>query len=267
MDSPVEHAGTAQKPLLLYEVTDGVAVLTLNHPERRNALSRAMLGALKRSLDQAAADPHVRAVVIRATGPVFSSGHDLRELVGQSQTDVATLFDLCTDVMETVRTLPKPVIAQVHALATAAGCQLVATCDLVVASENAAFATPGVKTGLFCTTPGVAVARAVGPRKAMEMLLTGTPITAREAQQADLVNRVVPADRLEEETMALARQVIAASAYTLAVGKRGFYRQITKDRPEAYAVAEEIMVENALAPDAQEGMRAFLEKRPPRWQQ
>jgi enoyl-CoA hydratase/carnithine racemase len=250
----------------LYDVKDGVAVLTLNNPERRNALSRTMLQHLKRALDRAAADKAVRAVVIRAAGPVFSSGHDLRELVGQPESDVATLFDLCTNVMETVRTLPKPVIAQVHALATAAGCQLVATCDLVVASENATFATPGVKNGLFCTTPGVAVARAVGPRKAMEMLLTGTPISATEAQRADLVNRIVPAERLEEETMALARQVIAASGYTLAIGKRGFYQQIAKDRPEAYAVAQEVMVENALAPDAQEGMRAFLEKRPPRWQ-
>jgi enoyl-CoA hydratase/carnithine racemase len=264
---PREDGGMAQKPRLLYEVRDGVAVLTLNHPERRNALSRAMLQDLKRSLDRAAADGQVRAVVIRATGPVFSSGHDLRELVGQPEADVAALFDLCTDVMETVRTLPKPVIAQVHALATAAGCQLVATCDLVVASEEATFATPGVKNGLFCTTPGVAVARAVGPRKAMEMLLTGTPISAEDAQRADLVNRIVPADRLEEETMALAQQVIAASAYTLAIGKRGFYQQIAKDRPEAYVVAQKVMVENALAPDAQEGMRAFLEKRPPRWRQ
>jgi enoyl-CoA hydratase/carnithine racemase len=253
------------RPLLLYEVDDGIAVLTLNHPERRNALSRAMLTQLKEALDRAAADGRVRALVIRANGPVFSSGHDLRELVGQPEADVAGLFDLCTTVMETIRTLPKPVIAQVHALATAAGCQLVATCDLVVASENATFATPGVKTGLFCTTPGVAVARAVGPRKAMEMLLTGSPISAEEAQRADLVNRVVPADRLEAETMALARQVIAASAYTLAIGKRGFYQQIAKDRPEAYTVAQQVMVENALAPDAQEGMRAFLEKRRPRW--
>jgi enoyl-CoA hydratase/carnithine racemase len=274
MDTPVEQRGpspqqereAAAPPLLLYEVKDGVAVLTLNHPERRNALSRAMLQHLKRALDRVAADPAVRAVVIKAVGPVFSSGHDLRELVGQPQADVAALFDLCTDVMEAVRTLPKPVIAQVHALATAAGCQLVATCDLVVASENATFATPGVKNGLFCTTPGVAVARAVGPRKAMEMLLTGTPISAQDAQRADLVNRIVPPDRLEDETMALARQVIAASAYTLAIGKRGFYQQVGKERPEAYTVAQKVMVENALAPDAQEGMRAFLEKRPPRWQ-
>jgi enoyl-CoA hydratase/carnithine racemase len=270
MDTPRDKAPTAppsaEKSLVLYEVTDGVAVLTLNHPEKRNALSQAMLRSLKESFDRIAADPQVRAVIIRAVGPVFSSGHDLRELVGQPEEDVNALFTLCTDVMETIRLLPKPVIAQVHALATAAGCQLVATCDLVVASEDAAFATPGVKTGLFCTTPGVAVARAVGPRKAMEMLLTGTPISAREAQHADLVNRVVPADRLEAEALALARQIIGASAYTLGVGKRGFYQQIAKDRPEAYEVAQKVMVENAMAPDAQEGMRAFLEKRPPKWQ-
>ena len=262
MSTPVEQQ---RKPVLLYEVKENVAVLTLNHPERRNALSRTMLQELQRALDRAAADDQVRAVIIRAVGPVFSSGHDLREIVGQPEADVASLFDVCTGVMEAIRTLPKPVIAQVHALATAAGCQLVATCDLVVASEGATFATPGVKTGLFCTTPGVAVVRAVGPRKAMEMLLTGTPISAEEARRADLVNRIVSAERLEEETMALAQQVIAASAYTLAIGKRGFYQQVAKDRPEAYTVAQKVMVENALAPDAQEGMRAFLEKRPPRW--
>lgn len=277
MDKPREKSQTAKKPrttetphmagkpLVLYEVADGVAILTLNHPEKRNALSRAMLERLKQLLARIAADPQVRAMILRAVGPVFSSGHDLREMVGQPEADVNALFTLCTEVMEAIRLLPKPVIAQVHALATAAGCQLVATCDLVVASEDATFATPGVKSGIFCTTPGVAVARAVGPRKAMEMLLTGTPIGAREAQQADLVTRVVPADRLEAETMALARQIITASGYTLGIGKRGFYEQIGKDRPEAYKVAQKVMVENAMAPDAQEGMRAFLEKRPPRW--
>jgi len=254
-----------EKPLVSYEVQEGVALMTLDHPERRNALSRALLEALRDHLDRAAHDAEVRAVIIRANGPVFSAGHDLRELVGSTEEDAQGLFALCTDVMEAIRLLPKPVIAQVHALATAAGCQLAATCDLVVASEDAAFATPGVKIGLFCTTPGVAVSRAVGPKKAMEMLLTGAAITAEEAARAGLVNRVVPRDRLAEETMALARQIIAASAYTLGVGKRGFYAQVALDRPQAYAVAQEIMVENTLAPDAQEGMRAFLEKRPPRW--
>ena len=152
-----------------------------------------------------------------------------------------------------------------HAIATAAGCQLAASCDLVVASEDATFATPGVRIGLFCTTPGVALARAVGPKKAMEMLLTGQPIGAREAEQAGLVNRVVPADRLADETMALARQIITASAYTLGIGKRAFYEQLPLDRPRAYEIASRVMVENALAPDGQEGMKAFLEKRPPKW--
>ncbi len=250
---------------VLYDVTDGVAVLTLNNPEKRNVLSRGALESLKKYFDVIAADPDVKAVIIRAVGPAFSAGHDLRELVAGHEEEYRSLFALCTDVMEAIRKLPKPVIAQVHALATAAGCQLAATCDLVVASENATFATPGVKTGLFCTTPGVALSRAVGPKKAMEMLLTGTPISAHEAERAGLVNRVVPADRLAEEAMALARQIIAASSYTLGVGKRAFYEQIALDRPKAYEVAQKTMVENTLAPDAQEGMRAFLEKRPPRW--
>jgi enoyl-CoA hydratase/carnithine racemase len=251
---------------VLYEVVDDVAVLTLNHPERRNALSREVLEALKGHLDRIATQREVRAVIIRAVGPAFSAGHDLRELVNGQEEDYTSLFALCTDVMESIRRLPKPVIAQVHAIATAAGCQLAATCDLVVASEAASFATPGVKIGLFCTTPGVALSRAVGPKKAMEMLLTGTAISAREAEQAGLVNRVVPADRLAEETMALAKQITGASAYTLGVGKQAFYRQLPLDRPQAYEIAQEVMVENTLAPDAQEGMRAFLEKRPPRWQ-
>jgi len=167
--------------------------------------------------------------------------------------------------METIRLLPKPVIAEVQGIATAAGCQLAATCDLVVASEAASFATPGVRIGLFCTTPGVALSRAVGPKKAMEMLLTGKPIGAREAERAGLVSRVVPADRLSEEALELAREIIAASADTLALGKRAFYEQLPLDRPRAYEVAQRVMVENTLTPDAREGMTAFLEKRPPKW--
>lgn len=253
------------KPLVLDEIVNGVAILTLNHPEKRNALSRAMLATLKGHLERVAAQEDVKAVIIRAVGPAFSAGHDLRELVGGSEEDYKSLFALCTEVMETIRNLPKPVIAQVQGIATAAGCQLAASCDLVVASEEATFATPGVKTGLFCTTPGVALSRAVGPKKAMEMLLTGTPISAPEAERAGLVNRVVPADRLGDETMNLAQQIIAASAYTLGLGKRAFYEQLPLDRPQAYEVAEQFMVENAAAADAQEGMRAFLEKRPPKW--
>jgi enoyl-CoA hydratase/carnithine racemase len=253
-------------PLVLYEAVDHVGLLTLNHPERRNALSRPLLQALRDALARIAADPAVRVVVLRAAGPVFSSGHDLRELAGGTGDEYASLFALCTDVMEAIRGLPQPVIAQVQGLATAAGCQLAATCDLVVAAEDAAFATPGVKIGLFCTTPGVALCRAVPAKKAMEMLLTGTPVSAHEAERLGLVNRVVPADRLAEETLRLARQIAAASPYTVALGKRAFYEQLPLDRPAAYAVAQGVMVENAQAPDAQEGIRAFLEKRPPRWQ-
>jgi enoyl-CoA hydratase/carnithine racemase len=252
--------------LVTNEVVDRIAVLTLNQPEKRNALSRSMLEALERALASIAADPAVRAVVLRANGPVFSAGHDLREVVGNDRPANTELFALCTRVMEAIRKLPQPVVAEVHALATAAGCQLAASCDLVVASERASFATPGVKIGLFCTTPGVALARAVGPKKAMEMLLTGVPIGAEQAEAAGLVNRVVPADRLHEETMALARQIVAASAPTLALGKHAFYEQLPLDRPAAYALAQGVMVENATHPDAHEGMTAFLEKRTPRWQ-
>jgi enoyl-CoA hydratase/carnithine racemase len=255
-----------EKPLVLCSIADGIATLTLNHPERRNALSRAMLSSLREQLVRLGADASVRVVILRAEGPAFSAGHDLRELVGGDREDYAALFALCTEVMEAVRKLPQPVLAQVHGVATAAGCQLVATCDLVVASEDATFATPGVKIGLFCTTPAVALARAVNAKKAMEMLLTGSPISAAEAERVGLVNRVVPRDRLDAETRKLAQQIATTSAYTVGLGKRAFYEQLPLDRPAAYAVAQRAMVENAQAPDAQEGMRAFLEKRPPHWQ-
>ena len=175
------------------------------------------------------------------------------------------VFALCTEVMEAVRLLPQPVIAQVEGLATAAGCQLVASCDMAVASEDATFATPGVQIGLFCTTPGVALVRAVSPKKAMEMLLTGTPITAQDALSHGLVSRVVPADRLEEETMELARQVASASTYAVGLGKRAFYQQLEMDRPDAYELAQRVMVENLRADDAKEGIDAFLTKRAPTW--
>ncbi len=253
--------------LILRETAEHIATLTLNHPEKRNALSRAMLQALRDQLTSLAADRQVRVVILRAAGPVFSAGHDLRELVGALPEDAASLFALCTDVMLGVQRLPQPVIAQVHGLATAAGCQLVASCDLAVAAEEASFATPGVKIGLFCTTPGVALVRAVPAKKAMEMLLTGTPISACEAERIGLVNRVVPRERLAEETRQLAGQIAQASATVVALGKRAFYQQVPLAYDEAYAVAQPIMAGNAGERDAQEGMRAFLEKRPPRWEQ
>ena len=245
--------------------TDGIAVLTLNNPQRRNALSARTLAALEERLAEIARDPSARVVVIRSEGPVFSSGHDLNELVNGSAEDYTAIFDACTRVMEAIRLLPKPVIAQVQGLATAAGCQLVATCDIAVAADTAAFATPGVQIGLFCTTPGVAVARSVMPKKAMEMLLTGKPISAQEALEFGLISRIVPADELETQTMELARQIAAASAHTLALGKAAFYQQIEMARPDAYRFAGKVMVDNLLAADAKEGITAFLEKRPPVW--
>jgi enoyl-CoA hydratase/carnithine racemase len=254
------------KPLVLADLADGIAILTLNHPEKRNALSHALLGSLKQHLAQIAADSAVRVVILRAVGPVFSSGHDLRELVGGDEGQYTALFARCTDVMEAIRKLPQPVIAEVDGVATAAGCQLAATCDLVLASEDATFATPGVKIGLFCTTPAVAVSRAVPPKKALEMLFTGNPLPAREAERIGLVTRVVPKERLAEETLQLARQIAAASRQTVALGKAAFYRQLPLDRPAAYEVAQRVMVENAQMTDAQEGIRAFLEKRTPHWE-
>jgi enoyl-CoA hydratase/carnithine racemase len=251
--------------LVGYKVVDRLALLTLNHAARRNVLSRAMLTQLRQRLLDAGRDRTVKCVMISAAGPVFSAGHDLTELVDASEAERESLFALCTEVMEAIRTLPQPVICQVQGLATAAGCQLAATCDLIVASEDARFATPGVKIGLFCTTPAVALSRAVHPRKALEMLLTGTPIPAREAERIGLVNRVVPPGRLDAETLALARQIADASGDTLRLGKRAFYEQLTHDRPEAYRIAQSVMVKNVGAADAQEGMRAFLEKRPPQW--
>ena len=254
----------AEEPVL-YELTDGIAVLTLNNPRRRNALSSDLLVSLNCHLERIKDDPAVRVVVLRSQGPIFSSGHDLNEMVDGDEETYTGIFADCTEVMENIRLLPKPVIAQVQGLATAAGCQLVATCDLAVASETASFATPGVQIGLFCTTPGVAVSRAVMPKKAMEMLLTGTPITAHEAVEYGLINRVVPPEELENSVMELARQISSASSQTLAMGKPAFYRQLDMDRPAAYDFAQRVMVQNLMTEDAREGIAAFLEKRDPKW--
>ena len=252
--------------LIRYELKDGVAFLTLNNPGRRNALSTELLGELKELLQEFESDDAVRVVVLRSEGPVFSSGHDLNEMIDRDAEAYTAVFALCTEVMEAIRLLPKPVIAQVQGLATAAGCQLVATCDLAVAAETAAFATPGVQIGLFCTTPGVALARSVpSTKKAMEMLLTGTPVSASEALEIGLVNRVVPDDDLEQNVADLASQIASASAQTLAIGKPAFYRQIELDRPAAYDVAQKVMVDNLLKEDAYEGITAFLQKRDPEW--
>ena len=248
-----------------FEISDGIGFLTLNNPERLNPLSVEVLRFLKEYLGQIKVYPNVKVVVLRSRGTVFSCGHDLNELVGGDEESYAGIFAACTEVMEAIRLLPQPVIAQVQGLATAAGCQLVASCDLAVASETASFATPGVRIGLFCTTPGVAVSRAVMPKKAMEMLLTGNPIPAQEALEFGRINRVTAPDKLEDEVMALARQISAASSRTPEVGKQAFYKQVEMDRPGAYEFAQGVMVDNLLDRDAQEGITAFLEKREPKW--
>jgi enoyl-CoA hydratase/carnithine racemase len=254
-----------QRSVVDYRREDEIGIVTLNNPDKRNVLSRMALGQLIERLDEAEADGQVKCVILRAEGPAFSAGHDLREIVEATDSERASLFDLCTRAMEKVRGLSLPVIAEVQGIATAAGCQLAATCDLVVAAEEATFATPGIKIGLFCSTPAVALSRVVGQKKAMEMLLTAEPISAREAERIGLVNRVVPRGQLSEAALTLARQIAAASPYTIGLGKRAFYDQAALDIAAAYELTEEIMVENAKAPDAIEGMKAFLERRKPEW--
>jgi enoyl-CoA hydratase/carnithine racemase len=243
----------------------GIATITLNRPERRNALSLELMRELIECLEHAGAQKDVRVVILAASGKVFCSGHDLSEMTGRTVNDYRRVFDVCTILMQTIQTIPQPVIARVHGIATAAGCQLVATCDLAVASEAAAFATPGVKIGLFCTTPMVALTRAIGRKRAMEMLLTGKMVDAKTAEAWGLVNRVVPADELEAETGRLAADIAGASSFTVGLGKQAFYTQVDLDQPKAYAYAKEVMSMNALASDAQEGIGAFLEKRVPCW--
>ncbi len=250
---------------LLAEVRDGVARLTLNRPEKRNALSHDLLAELQAALERVEHDEAVRVVVLAGRGPAFCAGHDLGEMVGRSQDDYRALFALCSQVMQHFRRLPQPVIARVHGVATAAGCQLVAACDLAVAAENAAFATPGVKIGLFCTTPMVPLVRAVPPKAALEMLLTGKLIPAKQALAWGLVNRVVPAEQLDAAVQELADAIVASSPLTVRLGKAAFYDQLALDEPAAYERANAVMTSNALKRDAQEGMRAFLEKRPPHW--
>jgi enoyl-CoA hydratase/carnithine racemase len=250
---------------LLVEDALPAVMVTLNRPEQRNALSTPLMRELTEELERQGARPEVRAIVLRANGPAFSAGHDLRELVGRALEDEQAVFDVCTRMMETIQRIPQPVIAAVRGIATAAGCQLVATCDLAIAAEEARFATPGVRIGLFCSTPMVAVSRAIGRKRALEMLLTGRPIDARTAADWGLVNRVVPAADLDEAALELARQIASASPLTLRIGKQAFYRQIDVDQAEAYRLMSRTMAENAMTCDAQEGMSAFLEKRQPTW--
>jgi len=250
---------------LLRSIDGPIGLVTLHRPERRNALSLDLMLELISCLGEVAAESSVRAVILAASGKVFSSGHDLSEMVGRTVGEYRRLFDVCTELMAKIQSIPQPVIAQVQGVATAAGCQLVATCDLAIASDQAAFATPGVKIGLFCTTPMVALSRAVGRKRALEMLLTGKLVDAATAAEWGLVNRVVPAAELESATRELASKIADASSFTVGLGKQAFYAQIDLDQPKAYAYAKEVMTMNSLAHDAQEGISAFLEKRVACW--
>lgn len=250
---------------ICYTREDATAVVTLNRPERRNALSLSLMLEAIACLDEIGRDREIRAVILAAAGKVFCSGHDLSEMTGRDINQYRRIFDVCTELMTKVQSIPQPVIAEVQGIATAAGCQLAATCDLVVASEEARFATPGVKIGLFCTTPMVALTRAIGRKRALEMLLTGEFVDARTAAEWGLVNRVVAAGELKGESRKLALSIAGASSLVVALGKQAFYTQVDLDQPKAYAYAKEVMSMNALAADAQEGMGAFLAKRPPCW--
>ncbi len=247
------------------ERIDSVAIVTLQRPQRRNALSLAVMRELAATLRELGRERSVRAVVIAAEGPAFSAGHDLTELCGRDVAAYREIFDGCVDLMNAVREIPQPVIAEVARVATAAGCQLVAACDLAVASTEATFATPGVRIGLFCSTPMVALTRAIGRKRAMEMLLTGESIDAATALVWGLVNRVVPPGELRETVLALGRRIAESSGAVVAIGKRAFYAQIERAESEAYDHTKAVMTENALREEAQEGISAFLEKRRPRW--
>ena len=251
---------------LLVEDALPAVLIALDRPQQRNALSTPLMRELTAELERQAARPEVRAIVLRATGPAFSAGHDLRELVDRTLEEELEVFETCTRMMQAIQRVPQPVIAAVQGVATAAGCQLVATCDLAIASEAASFATPGVRIGLFCSTPMVAVSRSIGRKRALEMLLTGRPIDAHTAAEWGLVNRVVPAGELDAAALELAHQVADASPLTLRIGKHAFYRQIDATQDEAYELMSRTMAENAMTCDAQEGMGAFLEKRRPTWQ-
>jgi enoyl-CoA hydratase/carnithine racemase len=250
---------------LIVATDEPAARITLNRPEKRNALSLELMQELIAALHAVSARSETRVIVIEAAGPAFSAGHDLSEMIGREEAFLDELFATCTELMETIHELPQPVIAKVHGIATAAGCQLVAACDLAVAAEGTRFATPGVKIGLFCSTPMVPVSRAVGRKRAMQMLLTGEPIDAATALDWGLVNQVVPAEELDTAVDRLIEAIARSSSYTVALGKQAFYDQIDRAEPDAYAHTKRVMTENAQAPDAQEGMTAFLQKRAPNW--
>ena len=250
---------------LILTTEGSTAIVTLNRPQRRNALSLDLMLELTSCLGEIGGTREFRAVILAAAGKVFCSGHDLSEMSGRDINEYRRIFDVCSELMMKIQAIQQPVIAEVQGVATAAGCQLVASCDLAIAAEEAWFATPGVKIGLFCTTPMVALTRAIGRKRALEMLLTGEPVTARTAAEWGLINRAVAAAELQGATRQLAAKVADASSLVVAIGKQAFYTQIDLDTPKAYAYAKEVMSMNALAGDAAEGIAAFLEKRAACW--
>jgi len=272
MTTQTARAPAPPPPVLQRELLGNIAVLTLNRPDARNSLSEALISELHAALTAIHDDPQVRAVVIAANGPAFSAGHDMKELTARradadrGRAYFAQIMNACSAMMQAIVQLPKPVVAAVQGVATAAGCQIVASCDLAVASEAATFATPGVDIGLFCSTPMVALSRNVPRKQAMEMLLTGEPVSATTARDIGLVNRVVAAGTERDAAIALARKVALKSAYTVKLGKAAFYRQAEMSLAEAYRYAAEVMTENMMARDAEEGIGAFIEKREPKWQ-
>jgi enoyl-CoA hydratase/carnithine racemase len=272
MPAQTARAPTPQPPILLQENVGSIRLLTLNRPAARNSLSEGLIAELHRALKEIHDDNSVRAVVIAANGPAFSAGHDMKELTARrSDADrgrayFGQIMNACSAMMQAVVLLPKPVVAAVQGIATAAGCQLVASCDLAVASEAAGFATPGVDIGLFCSTPMVALSRNIPRKQAMEMLLTGEPISAATAKNIGLVNRVVAAGTERDAAITLAQKVALKSAYTVKLGKEAFYRQAEMSLADAYRYTAEVMTENMMARDAEEGIGAFIEKREPNWQ-
>jgi enoyl-CoA hydratase/carnithine racemase len=267
-----QNQDLADAPVLLRGDIDGIALLSLNRPQSRNTLSEAMLEALARAFASIAEDKAVRAVIISHNGPAFSAGHDMKEMTAhrndpdRGRAYFRTLMEQCSALMVSIRKLPQPVIAAVEGVAAAAGCQLVASCDLAVASESARFSTPGVHIGLFCSTPMVALSRNVSNKHAIEMLLTGDMISADDAYRIGLVNRVVPAGKASEQALGLARQIAAKSMLTVKIGKEAFYKQRELNLADAYKLTIEVMVENMMAHDAEEGIGAFIEKRDPTWE-
>lgn len=251
----------------LFKKEDHVGWLTLNRPEQRNALSLELMDEMQKKLDLIAKDRDIRVIIIRGNGPAFCTGHNMKELVGENY-DIdhfRKIFSVCSNLMQTLHKLPQPVIAQVHGVAMAAGCQLVASCDLAIADSKTKFSTPGVKIGLFCSTPMVPLSRVIGRKRVLDMLFSGRFVSAMEAERFGLINKVVEPDKLAEETKNWALEIAKYSLFTLEFGKKAFYEQIDMDETSAYDYAKEAIAQNCLAEDAQEGMKAFLEKRKPEW--